>query len=172
MTIHKNQSAVFLDSYTRALGSVFANLHSLEFLLRLFLYKKRSRPHASFRRGQNFTGLSTGTILPVNALTDYQSLGDLIKCYNTKIKRGFPALEIDQNIVTLRNALVHGRVFVPKTGLPLQLLKFAKPRNGKVEIKFAATLTPEWLVAQNDQIQKAIALVNASQKMTRRQSHV
>lgn len=172
MTTHKNKNAVFLDSYTRALGSVFANLHSLEFLLRLSLYKKRSRPHVSFRRGQNFTGLSTGSILPVNALTDYQSLGDLIKRYNKKINRSLLSLEIDQNIVTLRDALAHGRIFVPKTGLPLQLLKFAKPRNGKVEVMYAATLTPEWFMAQNDQVQKAIALVNASQKMTRRQSHV
>ena len=169
MTTRKTQDTSSLDTYAPGLGLLFANLQSLEFLLRLFLYKKRSRPHASFRRGQNFTGLGVGTVLPENALTDYDSLGGLIKRYNEMAKRSLPALEIDHNLVTLRDALAHGRVFVPKTGPPPQLLKFTKPRRGEVRVKFAASLTPEWLAAQNNCIQEAISKLYAANNTARRQ---
>ena len=163
MVTHKSQGIALINDYEQLLGSVIANLHSLEFMLRLYLYKKRSSPHASFRRGQNFTGLLEGATLPINALTDYQTLGDLIKGYNTLVKRRHSDLEIEQGIVNLRDALAHGRVFVPKSGLPLQLLKFSKPHNDKVVVTFSATLSSEWLTAQNVYIQKAIVQVRASQ---------
>lgn len=167
MGTRKNSNSDALESHARGLGAVFANLQSLEFVLRLFLYRRRSRPHAFFRRGQNLTGLSVGAVLPENAVTDYDSLSDLITRYNTIARRSFAGFEIDHTLVTLRDALAHGRVFLPKTGLELRLLKFTRPRHRKVRVNFAAALTVEWLAAQNARVVREITKIHAAANAAR-----
>jgi hypothetical protein len=147
---------------------LFTNLQTLEFLLRLFLYRKRSRPHISFVRGQNLTGLRVGKVLPENAVTDYDTLGKLIRRYNAIAARKIPGLKIAKDLVSLRDALAHGRVFVPMTGLPLQLLKFTRPRDGRVKVEFAAALTLDWLGKQSARVLAEIEKVRAATNLGRR----
>lgn len=156
------------DRHALCLGTLFTNLQTLEFLLRLFLYKRRSSPHISFVRGQNLTGLRVGKVLPENAVTDYDTLGKLIRRYNAIAARKVPSLKIAEDLVSLRDALAHGRVFVPKTGLPLQLLKFTRPRNKRVKVEFAAALTLEWLVKQSTRVLAEIEKVRAAIDSMRR----
>jgi hypothetical protein len=168
MTQLSNSDLKAFDRHARGLGTVFTNLLSLEFLLRLFLYDKRSRPHTSFARGQNLTGLCVGEVLPENAVTAYDSLGKLIGRYNAIAARGVASPKLAENLVSLRDALAHGRLFVPKTGLPLQLIKFTMPRDGKVRVDFAAALSPEWLVEQNARVQTEISKVRTAIDTARR----
>lgn len=156
------------DRHALCLGTLLTNLQTLEFLLRLFLYKRRSRPHISFVRGQNLTGLRVGKVLPENAVTDYDSLRKLILRYNAIAARKDPGLKIAEDLVSLRDALAHGRVFVPKTGLPLQLLKFTKPRNRSVKVEFSAALTVEWLANQGTRVLAEIEKVHAAMSSGRR----
>ncbi len=171
MTTGANSAYTLSGSHTQGLGTLYGYLQSLEFLLRLFLYKRRSRPHTFFKRGQNLTGLDIGAILPENAITDYDPLSKLIRRYNAIAERSFPGYEIDPKLVTLRDALAHGRVFIPKNGLPPQLLKFASPKNGKVKVMYSASLTPHWckteILRVHDDINKvgaAIQKANASRR--------
>jgi hypothetical protein len=88
--------------------------------------------------------------------------------YNAIARRKFPNFEIDRNFVVLRDALAHGRIFVPKTGLPLQLFKYAKPNRGKVKLKLVATLTPEWFTTQKYRVLEAIKKLQDANHATRR----
>ena len=157
-----------IDQHALCLGTLFTNLQTLEFLLRLFLYKKRSRPHISFVRGQNLTGLRVGKVLPENAVTDYDSLGKLIRRYNATAVGKVHGLKITDDLVSLRDALAQGRVFVPKTGLPLQLLKFTKPRGKTVRVEFAAALSLDWLEKQSTRVLAEITKVRAAMGSGRR----
>lgn len=71
-----------VNRHALAFGTLVTDLLTLEFLLRLFLYETRSRLEISFVREQNLSGLRVGKVLPENAVTDYDSLGKLIRRFN------------------------------------------------------------------------------------------
>jgi hypothetical protein len=159
MTTRKNRDAVSLARYTAPIGAVFTDLLSLEFLLRLFLYERQAKPHNAFKPGQDLTGLRLGAVLPANALTDFKQLKNLIDRYNEFVGPSCPRLKIGPNLVDLRDALAHGRLFIRKNGLRLQLLKFTRPEVGKVKVNFSATLTLKWLAAQSNRLRDESAKV-------------
>lgn len=116
------------DEHARQLGGLVANFQSLEFVLRVFL--QGSAPLNGIPYGTDIYSFPIGTVLPKNELTNYDSLGKLIRRFNAEMTvQGRP--EIDSSLVEVRDALAHGRVSGAAEDKNLRLLKFSTPKNGK-----------------------------------------
>ena len=136
------------EEYAALLGKIFMNIRSIEFAMRLALYKHKSKPYQPFLKGFNLNTLTLGDDAPENSLTDFSSLKELIDRYNTEIANGNQTPPIDPNLIELRDALAHGRISTNTLESPLKLLKFDKPHNKKVRVAFAQDLTQDWLKKQ------------------------
>jgi hypothetical protein len=103
--------------------------------------------------------LKPGDQVPENAYTSFDTLGQLIRRFNRIVAKRFPARAIDPSIVTVRDALAHGRVWSDLPGPPLHLLKFAKPKGGVAQVEFAQVMSVEWLNAQTQRVQSELMKV-------------
>ncbi len=114
------------------------NLTALETALRFFLLKANN---------QTFTAPDDNVAdAPVNYMTKYVSLGDLIKAYNAKLAQAEIAkYKVDDRPVHIRDSLAHGRLVAPLKDVPLTLWKFGRQSGGRVPIEFHDVLTKEWL---------------------------
>lgn len=135
-----------LKQYELALGQIVVNLHSLEFLLRLFLHnvdkERYGTPPPQVRQNE----INVGARVAENYLTNYDGLTDLIKKYNNLIEKlGKTELKIDEKPVLLRDALAHGRVIYPKPEPPPRLYKFGKPTESGVPVIDIIDFTDAWL---------------------------
>ena len=143
-----NQSTVpiGLNEYAALMGQILANLQGLEFALRTRL-SYDDPPHMQLPAGKRLQELKAGDRVPENSFTGYETLGRPIEHYNGQVANSDPDLTVDPDIVTLRDALAHGRA----SSLPddadadTVLLKFSRPENGQVTVTFSECLTREWL---------------------------
>ena len=135
------------------LGQVVENLQSLEALLRIVL---------SEGRGPDPFKLQAGQQVPETAMTTWASLRELIRKFNKTVP-GEYHLDKDR-IVDLRDALAHGFTHIKHPGSPTRLIKFGKPRNGKVPVEIAADMTPEWLAEQRKVTFEAVRRIVAYTK--------
>lgn len=119
------------------LGQVVENLQTLEATLRIVL----SQGH-----GPDPFNLQAGQQVPETAMTTWATLGELIGKFNKTVPREYHLDET--SIVYLRDALAHGFTLIKHPGSPKRLIKFGKPRNGKVPVEIAVDMTPEWLAEQ------------------------
>jgi hypothetical protein len=147
-----------LDEHARQLGGLVGNFQSLEFLLRVFL--QGSAPLDGIPYGTDIYSFPIGTVLPENELTNYDSLGKLIRRFNAEMTvQGRP--EIDGSLVEVRDALAHGRVSSDAEDKDLRLLKFSRPKNGKVRVTFNEELTDVWFASQKKRVVEAVKHVAA-----------
>ena len=135
-----------LQEYATALGKILANLQSLEFAVRAFLYERGDLPHQPLPSGTDLHDLKVGDTVPENALTSYDSLGQLVDRYNRAVND--LQLAVDRSVVDLRDALAHGRVSAPLTAPNLSLLKFERPKAGSTKVAYYQELSPQWLSEQ------------------------
>ncbi len=139
MTIRDEDEILFL------IGKLYANLQSLEFVLRGALYEKGSQPHNPIGLGVSINSFAVGDNIPENAMTDYSSLGQLIDRYNSEIANGELEKKVNRDIVSVRDALAHGRASANKMDEDTTLIKFTKPKNSSVTVSFSQRLTKTWL---------------------------
>jgi hypothetical protein len=127
-------------NYVVDLGKIVGNLHSLEFSLRAFLFHEKKEPG-----GEGFDTMEVGDEVEENSFTNYSQMRQLIREYNVAIGGRDPSLVIPEDeIVELRDALAHGRVYARSKAELFRLLKFSKAHGGKVTVTVAETMTPEW----------------------------
>ncbi len=126
------------------MGKLVGNLQSFEFLLRSCLYSSVGPQDATL----NFDQLAVGDLVPENPLTNYDSLGDLIKKVNAQLEAAGRAERVDDSLVIVRDALAHGRVTALRPHGPFRLVKFLKPMKHKVIVAIAIDLSPQWLAEQ------------------------
>jgi hypothetical protein len=139
------------EDYATLLGKVVANLHSLEFVLRAFLYAHADAPHQPFPADVTLDSVRAGDMLPENALTDYSPLGALIERYN-RIVGGGSTLAVDGTIVALRDALAHGRVSAPDPTGEFRLLTFERPSAGRARVSYSEAIAEQWLKDQSQRV--------------------
>jgi hypothetical protein len=125
------------------LGKLLSNFQSLEFGLRAFLTNVEIASGSSFPLSENLYDMNEGDIVPENAFTNYDSLAQLIKKYNSHPKVVSDDLKIDSTLVVVRDAIAHGRVSLETLSSPLRLLKFDEPKNNQVKVKFSIIMTRE-----------------------------
>lgn len=155
-----------LDTNALHLGRLLGQLQSLDMQLRSFLYQSADPPHDPAPPGVSLLSVNVGDVLPENAFTDYSTLGQLIKRYNRIVGPVDPQLILDQSVVELRDALVHGRVSGASPEPSVALLKFDKPRNAQARVTYWVLLTETWLAAevtrvreQCDKVDRAFAVL-------------
>lgn len=146
--------------HTRSLGTLVNNIQTLEFSLRSCLFKDEITKGIS--KQLNTLELVKGEIVPNNALTNWDTLRDLIQKYNElPISKD---LTIDENLVDIRDAIAHGRVFSSTPNGINQLLRFQKPNNNGVEVEFSVAMTEEWFTTQFLRFYDAVRIVDAVHK--------
>jgi|SRR5215831_1876581 len=140
-------------------GQIIGNFHSLEVAIRLFL-ERIDLGNTPAPRLDIFA-LKAGDCLPKTALTDYDSLGQLINRYNTHIPAIDPDLAVDRSVVELRDTLAHGRMLALEARRPLRLFRFGPPDDGTVEVRLPGDVTDEWIAVQrgrtSDQLRKVLS---------------
>ena len=147
-----------LDKHARQLGGLVGNFQSLEFVLRAFLQGLPTSRPIGMPKGIDIYSFPMGTELPENEMTSYDSLSQLIDKFNTEMKtRALP--EIDPTLVEVRDALAHGRVSASSPNDNLRLLKFDKPKNGRVRVIFNEKMTEGWFTSQKKRVYDAVQLV-------------
>jgi hypothetical protein len=95
------------ELFALALGKFVSNLQCLEFLLRNYLYNHMESSASTLP--VRLHEMHVGDWVAVNAFTDYKSLGQLIEHYNEAVAAD-PNLVVDPSVVSVRDALAHGRV--------------------------------------------------------------
>lgn len=136
------------QEYAALLGQVIVNLQALEYLLRAFLYANADPSHSPLPPGKTPESYVVGEEVPVNALTDYDSLSRLISRYNRAVRASHRHLLLDPSVVELRDALAHGRVSADHPGDNPVLVKFQKPSGGRTKVAYSQKLTRGWMKAQ------------------------
>ena len=134
----------YLDQFPCALGRLMGTFWSLEWMLRNVLYLLGHPPHYVMASRPLFAA-NVGDQFPVNALTSYASLGQLIAAYNETA-----STPVDPSFVTLRDTLAHGRVLcADESWVNLSLMKFSRSDGGNVTVETRYDLTLDWM---NEQI--------------------
>ncbi len=136
-----------LDQYARHMGAVVANLQSLEFALGAVLQTLPNARPTGIARGTDIYAFPVGHELPESEITSYDTLRVLIDKYNDEANKR-NAVPIDRSVIDLRDALAYGRVSAEITSDTLRLIKFSKPKAGRVTITFNALLNEEWFAEQ------------------------
>lgn len=146
----------YLEGFPCALGRVVGNLWSLEWMLRQVLYLLGHPPHTKMGPRPLFTA-NVGDSFPVNALTSYDSLGQLIDAFN----RTAPT-PIDRSLVMLRDTLAHGRILcADTTWANLALAKFSKPDKGVVVVESFYDMSLPWMDEQIVRTGRALEVATA-----------
>jgi hypothetical protein len=136
------------EDHTQWVGAIVTNLQALETCLRYFLVRLRKQDPQFPKVGDRDTKKTY--------MTRFLSLGKIIRKYNSALDAKETKYRVSEEVVHIRDALVHGRLVTP-TELPARLWKFASgSKNGRVAIEFSEELTLDWL--------KAKALMIASEK--------
>src|ERR1700730_3270294 len=121
------------EEHTKSVGAIVTNLHALETVIRYFLLKANGQALDFPEPGANDTSITY--------LTDYRSLGGLVRLYNEKLTDAEARYMVDlEAVLKIRDAFAHGRL-VTTSELPATLWKFGEPINGRVPIEFCEVLT-------------------------------
>lgn len=146
------------ENYRERLGGLVGNFHALEFVLRCYFQALPTARPIGISYGTDIYSFPVGAEVPENELTSYDSLGSLIQRFNGDMQsRG--AATIDPTLVRLRDAIAHGRVSTKTKDGTLRLLKFGKPKEGKITIEFNEKMTEEWFKVQIPRVFSAVAVV-------------
>ena len=126
-------------AHTNGVGNIVTNLQALETVLRAFLVERYGQC-AKFPKMGDETACRS-------YLTAYASLGDLLQDYHNDLSENEQKFAVGQTVVRIRDALAHGRLIARGSdpAPPFELWKFGKPKDGKIAVDFAETLTEDWL---------------------------
>lgn len=132
-------------------GKLYGNLHSLEFLMRLRIYRYENRddPDREAKEANDMRALTDaklGDVIDQNWFTKFAYFSAVIKAYNTT----FPDEPLDkEKLSDIRNALSHAKFLfndpaLPGIGINTVLL------DGELTVTFREELNEAWY---NEQIQ-------------------
>ncbi len=105
--------------------------------MRIFLCEAKGESIAYPKQGD--------TQLPETYLTNFMSLGEVVKTYNAILSATEQIYAVDMEIVKVRDAVAHGRLASLSESFPLTLYKFGKPSNKMVPIEYAEEFSQTWL---------------------------
>jgi hypothetical protein len=137
-----------LQQHADAIGSIMVNFASLETFLRMFL---------AAQDGQRVS-LPNEHVDKVdwNRMTYRRQLAQLIREYNQELSAEEATLKVDVQVVEIRHAFAHGRIYSHgNDALPYTLCLFGQNNfDGKVRVDFFQTMTLDWLQATRDRIKQ------------------
>lgn len=149
------------DEHCKLLGKLIGNFQSLEFILRAYLQALPSARPLGIPYGNDIYSYSVGSELDESEITSYDTLGDLIKKFNTEMKKQEHPT-IDVTLVEVRDALAHGRVSSNNPDDTMRLLKFDRPdKKGHIRVVFNEQMDEAWFEFQIKRVLQAILVVYA-----------
>ena len=123
-----------LERYALKIGKFWGNFNSLELLIRLYLYR-------NFNCKKSGLDVEIGDEIDVNPINNFDTFSQLCDKLNNE-----SGLSLDfSGILTLRDAMAHGRITTLDVTMPLTVIKFSKPKNGKVTVETRIELTDGYL---------------------------
>lgn len=131
-----------------SVGKIVTNLLSLEFALRVLLYKLQRASGIPMGEPLEFWNRSVGEWVPETPLTNYDTLAQVMKKANSELQARGLSNRVDESLVKLRDALAHGRVLAKDQGGPFRIFKFSEPRGPRVKVVVSVEMTPDWLDQQ------------------------
>jgi hypothetical protein len=139
-----------IPAHVANMGWLIVNLQSLEFALRAFLHNDEIGWQKSNQSSDFLENIKGGDTVPKNAFTNYDTLKDLIKTYNRKVLGHDASLCVDEELVSVRDALAHGRIASksPSTSAPNKLVKYDRPKDGLVQVTHCVIMDKEWFEKQ------------------------
>jgi hypothetical protein len=138
-------------------GYIHMNLAALESALRFVLLKANKETFTSPK--------PKDADAPLSQITNFASLGWLIKEYNGKLDPSESTqFALDNESARIRDALAHGRLVAPTNEFPLTLWKFGPVKSGRVPIEYNEVLTVDWLDKTWEMINQQKELVTACSK--------
>ena len=147
------------DHATR-LGKLIGNFQSLETVLRVFLDKVSASTSPRLPQSKTYFGLRAGEEVPVNAFTNFDTLGQLICSYNAVVGAKDQALKVDATVVAVRDLLAHGRIAADSPDeTRLTIIKFDRPLNASVRVSDSATMANEWFQERIDLVRTQLEKV-------------
>jgi hypothetical protein len=143
--------------HTLLLGKVLSNVMALEVAMRAALAARPGAPRVHDLGSVDLLSLPEGSDLPESEITKFSYFSTVLESYNS-YARSERRREIDVGILELRNLIAHGTILGAIGGQP-RLLKFSKPRSGRVQILVNQEMTEEWLCGQLQRTLKALLIV-------------
>ncbi|MFA1719913.1 hypothetical protein [Xanthomonas campestris] len=142
------------DQHAYHLGGLLGNLQTLEMFIRLALAQREGAPVRN-TYGDDFRNAPVGTLIPLSDFSNFHSLNQLIDSFN----QAFPRSPLDKDLIKLRDALAHGRVFKGPTEEDFRIVKFSRPSNASVEIEYSAVMDEAWFVENKAWVASAVKTV-------------
>lgn len=131
------------ESVATNLGKIVGSLLSLEMGARLAIVKLDERADKQFQT--QLPQVKAGDFVEINAFTNSDDLMQTLEKFNKYASLNC-RLDIKQ-IVNLRDAVAHGRIFGYDSMEHLRLLKFSRKANaGKVSVELVQDMTDEWFM--------------------------
>jgi len=129
------------EAHALSLGKLIGNLQSLEMGARMAIVNLDKR--AAEQVQSQLPQVKAGDLVELNAFTNKDDLTQTLEKFN---KRAPSECRIDiRPIVSLRDALAHGRIFGFGPVRPIRILKFGqKATAGKVPVELAVDMTDDW----------------------------
>jgi len=132
------------NDHALGVGKIINNLEALELVIRIFLGNANNQK-------LEYPKLETKE-LPETYVTNFMSLDELVSEYNAGLYPAEQVHSVDTEAIKIRDAFAHGRIYSLTVGFPIELYKFAKPKDGKAAVEFAESLTADWLKQKNELI--------------------
>ncbi|MHB8104454.1 MAG: hypothetical protein ACYDG5_02825 [Dehalococcoidales bacterium] len=140
----------FLKSnYDKNLGRLEVTLRSLEVKIRIFLLINEKREKEAIIFLKNSRKLKIGKEVENNWFTKLSHFSELVKEYNriVSLSNVYCGCKINNKLISLRNALAHGRAFYSEISPPYKtmlLLQFSYPERNTPIVQFHEKMTPSW----------------------------
>ena len=147
------------EKHILSIGKLISNLQSLEFLLRGFLATIYDSDSDGLIPGmpKDMYDLQAGQTVPINHITNYESLRQIIDKYNDYVKEEDISLLLNrQQLVDLRDAMAHGRVSSAAPTPLLKILKFDRPDGGQARVMLSQTMDDAWFKSQISLVYESI----------------
>lgn len=142
------------------LGKLIGNFQSLETVLRVFLDKMSASTSPRLPQGKTYFGLRAGEEVPVNAFTNFDTLGQLVEKYNAVVRAKDSSLLVDAGVVAVRDLLAHGRIAADSPDeTRLTVIKFDRPLNATVRVTDSAMMTNQWCQERIDLVRMQLEKV-------------
>jgi hypothetical protein len=145
--------------YCENIGQTITQFHTLEFILRNFLFLNSKNKNINEALPIDFFKLRVKDETAETEFTNYDSFGGLIEKAN-KILVTKGAKLIDMSLVEVRDCLAHGRVASVGISKGKILLKFTKPKDRKAKLTHRLELSEDWFKMINKKLFDSIKMLD------------
>lgn len=153
-----------VSEHARNIGGLICNLQSIEFEIRCLLAWAHYPEASGIPAGYKLADLREGSEFQAGAFTDYDSLGKLVGKFNSLAKEK-RIRQLDTALVTLRDALAHGRCAADPGDPHFRLIKFSRAdRNGRVTVTYNQVLEPQWYDRQRRLLSDAMWVLDGARQ--------